>query len=166
MTAASPEDRIRATRIVDTLDAAVESLPPDCRPRNVDPAVCPHPAVERWHGRSGRVYCGDCGGRLEAYESTDGKEPPMSDNLDALLASARRAQNNRAGWAFAHKLADPAFRQRLKEAGWTGGTVYPVGPDDTEANVRARMDRGRHLLVVEDAAAPDGLRIEIVKVSR
>ncbi len=64
MSVPSPEDRIRATHLLDTLDAAIESLPPEARPSVTDPADCDHPRAERHLLTTGRMYCGQCGTRL------------------------------------------------------------------------------------------------------
>jgi hypothetical protein len=52
------DDRIRATYLVDLLDAAMERMgfPPP-----TDPAECSHPAEEQWVLRPGRQACGECG---------------------------------------------------------------------------------------------------------
>lgn len=60
----SPEDRIRATFLLDNLDAAIETLPPECQPSGVDPADCRHQRSERLLLKTGRMYCGECGTRL------------------------------------------------------------------------------------------------------
>jgi hypothetical protein len=55
----SPKDRIRATRIVDTLDAVLEAHP-ELAP--YDPATCPHKPdtdVSRYH--LAQTHCLDCG---------------------------------------------------------------------------------------------------------
>lgn len=66
----SPEDRIRATYLLDTLDAAIERLPPECRPSGIDPAVCGHPVAERHLLRTGRMYCGQCGVRMPGEDTS------------------------------------------------------------------------------------------------
>lgn len=59
---ARADARIRATYALDILDAAIESLPPECRPRGLDPALCGHDPEERWHSPNGRrTLCTDCG---------------------------------------------------------------------------------------------------------
>jgi hypothetical protein len=66
----SPEDRIRATHLLDTLDAAIETLPPECRPSGISPDNCGHPVAERHLLKTGRMYCGECGGRLPDEDTT------------------------------------------------------------------------------------------------
>ena len=60
----TPENRIRATFLLDTLDAVLEGLPEGCRP--LDPAVCGHPEDGHKRYRDGRLLCLDCGLLLEA----------------------------------------------------------------------------------------------------
>jgi hypothetical protein len=72
---------------------------------------------------------------------------------------------NRLGFEFARKLADPAFRRRLKECGWASGTaVFPAAPGETEAEVKERMELGRHLLVMLDPAAKFGMSMLMIEV--
>lgn len=70
-------ERILATWALDQLDAAIESLPPECRPSGVDPAGCPHPVAERWQSRGRRTYCGECGTLLPQM-----RERPDSDEME------------------------------------------------------------------------------------
>lgn len=73
--------------------------------------------------------------------------------------------NNPLGFEFARKMRDPAFRARLRDVGWASGTaVYPAAPGETEAEVKARMEPGRHLLVVPDVGMPFGLRMVMIEV--
>ncbi len=65
----SPEDRIRATRLLDTLDAAIERLPPEARLSGINPADCGHPPAERLPLKTGRMYCGECGTRLPGEDT-------------------------------------------------------------------------------------------------
>jgi hypothetical protein len=54
----TPEQRIVATHLLDDLDAAIATLPPECRP--LDPDMCGHP--EDGRKRFGDdVRCLDCG---------------------------------------------------------------------------------------------------------
>lgn len=75
--------------------------------------------------------------------------------------------NNPLASEFARKMRDPAFRQRLHDVGWANGTaVYPAAPGETEAEVKARMEPGRHLLVTLDPAAKFGLSMLMCEVDR
>ncbi len=70
MTSPTPEDRIRATYLLDLLDAAIEALPPDASPGPyVDPAVCPHPPGARFQFDTAppprRWYCELCSARVD-----------------------------------------------------------------------------------------------------
>jgi hypothetical protein len=58
VTRPSPDDRIRATYLVDMLDA-VTAAHPEIAP--LDPAMCGHAAEARKTFRDGRVLCLDCG---------------------------------------------------------------------------------------------------------
>ncbi|WP_426513130.1 hypothetical protein ACPPVO_22390 [Dactylosporangium sp. McL0621] len=72
---------------------------------------------------------------------------------------------NPLAFRFARMLADPAFRQRLHDVGWSNGmAVYPALPGETYAEVRARMEPGRHLLVAENPEQPFGLRMIVCEV--
>lgn len=65
----SPDDRIRATYLIDILDAAIETLPPEARPGPyVDPATCAHPALFQFEHapEPRRWYCDICGARAES----------------------------------------------------------------------------------------------------
>ncbi len=55
----TPEQRIVATHALDNLDAAIESLPPACRPGATDPARCRHDPG-RFQAPSGRWFCEEC----------------------------------------------------------------------------------------------------------
>lgn len=72
---------------------------------------------------------------------------------------------NPLAFRFGRLLADPAFRRRLDEGGWTNGmTVYPAQPGETYAQVRARMEPGRHLLAIPDPDAPFGLWMMVCEI--
>ncbi len=58
MTRPSPDDRIRATYIVDLLDAVTVDHP-EWAP--LDPVTCGHPAEARKTFRDGPTLCLDCG---------------------------------------------------------------------------------------------------------
>ncbi len=58
-----PDRRIRATFLVDLLDAVIADLPPGCQP--LDPAVCGHPEDAHKRYRDGRLICLDCGTDLK-----------------------------------------------------------------------------------------------------
>lgn len=71
---------------------------------------------------------------------------------------------NPLAFKFARLGRDPAFRQRLRDVGWASGTaVYPAQPGETEAEVKARMEPGRHLLVMPDEGSPFGLRMVMIE---
>jgi broad specificity phosphatase PhoE len=75
--------------------------------------------------------------------------------------------NNPLGFEFARKMRDPAFRARLHEVGWSSGmAVYPALPGETYAEVRARMEPGRHLLVAENPEQPFQMRMIVCEVDR
>lgn len=73
--------------------------------------------------------------------------------------------NNPLAFRFAKLGRDPAFRQRRVDCGWTNGmTVYPAQPGETAEQVKARMEPGRHLLVVEDETQPFQVRMQVIEV--
>ncbi|GAA2347438.1 hypothetical protein [Dactylosporangium salmoneum] len=73
--------------------------------------------------------------------------------------------NNPLAFDFARRLRDPAFRRRLHDVGWASGTtVYTPQVGETGAEVRARMEPGRHLLVMPDLGAPFGLRMMMCEI--
>lgn len=57
--------RILATHLLDNLDAAIETLPPECQP--LDPATCEHPTDAHKQFRDSRVVCLDCGSQLQPH---------------------------------------------------------------------------------------------------
>jgi len=73
---------------------------------------------------------------------------------------------NKLGFEFARRLADPAFRQRIQQCGWTNGmAVYVALPWEAEAEVKARMDEpGRHLMVMPDPMQPFEMRMIVCEV--
>jgi hypothetical protein len=72
---------------------------------------------------------------------------------------------NPLGFQFARLMRDPAFRRRLHDVGWASGTtVYPALPGESDDDVKARMEPGRHLLVVSDVGMPFGLRMIVCEV--
>jgi hypothetical protein len=86
-------------------------------------------------------------------------EPRPSYNFDSPIALSLAKQ-------FSRLTRDVAFRQRLRECGWSPGMMaYLAGPGQ-ESDVRARMDPGRHLLVAENPEQPFGLRMIVVEVDR
>jgi hypothetical protein len=75
------------------------------------------------------------------------------------------SQPNKLGFEVAKLLRYRLFRDRLKACGHQSGmTIYTPLPDETGEQVKARMEPGRHLLVVEDAAQPFGLRIVVCEI--
>lgn len=72
---------------------------------------------------------------------------------------------NKLGFEFAKLMRYPEFRARVKVCGWTNGmTVYPALPDGTAEQVKARMEPGRHLLVVEDETQQWGLSMVVCEI--
>lgn len=75
--------------------------------------------------------------------------------------------NNPLGFEFAKLLRHREFRDRLHEVGWASGTaVYSAQPGETDAEVKARMEPGRHLLVVADPGAPFGMRMMMIEADK
>jgi hypothetical protein len=75
--------------------------------------------------------------------------------------------NHSTASRFGKLLRDPAFRVHLPTVGYTPGmTAYCVAGWQTEEQVRAEMDPGRHLLVVEDETQPWGLRMIVCEIDR
>lgn len=74
---------------------------------------------------------------------------------------------NKLGFEFARKMRDPAFRQYIQQRGWTNGmTVYAALPWETAADVKARMEPGRRLLVMPDPDAEFGMRMLVIEADR
>lgn len=74
---------------------------------------------------------------------------------------------NKLAFEFGKMLRHREFRDRIKACGWTNGMdIYPALPWETEDEVRARMEPGRHLLVMPDPDAPFQMRFLVCEVDR
>ncbi len=63
----------------------------------------------------------------------------------------------------ARRLRDPEFRAWLTASGFRQGMeIYTAAIGETDETVRARMSRGRHLLIVTAPSEPGGLRARLI----
>ncbi len=73
--------------------------------------------------------------------------------------------NHSTASRFGKLLRDPAFRAYLPAVGYTPGmTAWCVAAWQTEEQVRADMEPGRHLLITENETQPWGLRMQVIEI--